>query len=320
MKHPTVHIPEKLPSQQTIMIAEDNAMMRNLFRRTFAHDYRIVEAVNGTQALTLAEAERPDLIVLDILMPDLNGHEVLKRLKADSRFNDVPVVFLTGMTETDDELKGLELGAVDYWTKPIQPHIARARARNYLELKRSRDALAELAFQDGLTGIANRRAFDETLDREWRRARRSDEPVCVILADVDHFKAYNDSRGHGAGDECLSRVAAIFQDHMQRAGDFTARYGGEEFVCLLAKTDITSGAIVAEKIRSAIELAALPHGASDVSEVVTMSFGVAACMPEVLPTAQDLTETADNALYRAKRAGRNRVVTRNINSTQPNLL
>ncbi len=294
---------------KTILIADDNAMMRRLFQHTFAHGHRVVTAENGAQALELAERERPDLIVLDILMPDMDGHEVLKRLKADPCVSDIPVVFLTGMTEAGDELRGLELGAIDYWIKPFQPAIVRARARNYLELKSGRDALTQLAFQDGLTGIANRRAFDEILDHEWRRARRSDEPVCVILADVDHFKAYNDTQGHGAGDACLSRVATIFQNQMQRAGDFTARYGGEEFVCLLANTDLNSGAAVAEKIRAAIEQAALPHGASDVCEVVTMSFGVAACIPEELPTPQDLTEAADTALYRAKHAGRNQVAT-----------
>lgn len=302
-------------TRQRVLIVDDVAMNRAILGESLQRDYDILYAEDGETALELAAADpAPDLILLDIILPGMNGHEVLRRLKAHPRTRNVPVVFITVKGEEEHEQRGLELGAVDYISKPFSLPIVRARVRTHLELKRHRDMLEDLSTQDGLTGIPNRRRFDEVFTREFRRAQREETPLGLVLADIDFFKAFNDHYGHLAGDDCLRNVAGILSRSLRRPMDVLARYGGEEFAIILPNTDLPGAVIVAECLRKAVETLGIPHACSPHGRV-TASFGVAAIHPCAgAPLAPDCPEPealfslADQKLYQAKAAGRNAVV------------
>ncbi len=289
-----------------ILVVDDIPSNVHVLSRILKDDYDIYFATDGEKALDLVQTRLPDLVLLDIMMPGMDGYEVCARIKADPATHDIPVIFISAKSEVEDETRGLEVGAIDFITKPISPPIVKARVRNHLLLKRQTDLLRSLSFLDGLTGIANRRRFDESIAREWRRCARSRQPLSLILLDVDHFKSYNDHYGHQAGDECLRTVAAVLADRVKRTGDLVARYGGEEFVCLLPETEEEGAMQVAERLRSAVAESAIPHAHSSVASHVTISLGVATVIPNVEVAPATLTQTADQLLYQAKRGGRNR--------------
>jgi diguanylate cyclase (GGDEF)-like protein len=278
-----------------------------LLAKVLGQEYDCRLMTDGASALEQAFTDSPDLILLDVLMPGLDGYEVCRRLKQDPRTAHIPVIFLTNLSEEEDEKAGLEAGAIDYIAKPFRLPIVKARVRNHLELKRRGDLLEQLAGLDGLTGIANRRRFDDMLAAEWHRAQRHDAPLALIMIDIDFFKAYNDHYGHPQGDDCLRRVASAMTMVLRRASDFLARYGGEEFAVILADTPLEEALLVAEHMRSRIEEQAIPHGYSAIAPYITISLGVAAQVPSQQDSAADLLAAADAALYRAKAAGRNRV-------------
>jgi diguanylate cyclase (GGDEF)-like protein len=269
--------------------------------------HQISAATNGRQALKLAEVSSPDLILLDVMMPGMDGYEVCAALKANPQLSSIPVIFITALADVEDETRGLGLGAVDYITKPFKEAVVRVRVRTHLELKHQRDILQNLSRLDGLTGIPNRRAFDERLDQDWRRGARMGESLGVLMIDVDLFKQYNDTNGHLAGDDCLRQVAGSLAGGLLRAWDFVARYGGEEFVCLLEGLDLAALSQVAERLRAAVEALQIPHGDSSVSPWVTISIGAALGQPTLEASPTGLVEAADLQLYEAKRSGRNRV-------------
>jgi len=297
-----------MTGRQTILLVDDDIANLKLLRLAFTGGQRILFATGGAEGLAMAQRELPDLIILDVMMPGMDGYDVLSRLKSDDRTQDIPVIFLTGRDDEADERTGLELGAVDYWTKPVKIEIARIRAHNHLELKRHRDMLSRLALTDALCGVPNRRGFDERLEREWRRCLRSERPLSLIMIDVDYFKAFNDHYGHPAGDECLRCIARIIDDALDRPGDMIARYGGEEFACILPETDRAGGMALAERLRLAVTDARIIHEASPVRGEITISLGVATLIPDYIRKPPVLVEIADDALYDAKRAGRNCVV------------
>jgi diguanylate cyclase (GGDEF)-like protein len=291
-----------------ILIVDDVPDNIRVLSRMLADEgHHLTAATSGREALELAEIWMPDLILLDIMMPEMDGYEVCTTLKATSQLSEIPVIFITALADADDETHGLSLGAVDYITKPFKEAVVRLRVRTHLELKRQRDLLDRLCHLDSLTGIPNRRAFDEQFDREWRRAIRAQEPLAAAMIDIDHFKEYNDTYGHPAGDSCLRQVAGILAEGLNRGGDFVARYGGEEFICLFIGADVRGVEAVGEKLRAAIEALRIPHATSPVSPWVTVSVGSAICQPtsEILPVT--LVEAADAQLFLAKRSGRNRV-------------
>lgn len=294
-------------AQLMILMVDDAPTNIQMLHETLKDDYRLFFATNGRDALRLAKESPPDLIILDIIMPEMDGYEVCRLLKADSRLHDIPIIFITSMQQQEDEVVGLELGAVDYIMKPFNPAIVRLRVRNQIALKRQRDQLARLSNLDGLTGIPNRRALDATLEREWRRCHRSNKPLSLIMADIDHFKSYNDTYGHLQGDDCLKLVGTTLQQTLVRPGDLLARYGGEEFIALLPETDATGAALVAHKMMQAIRALDLPHTGSTTSDQVTISIGVATTLPERITSSAVLLEAADTALYLAKQGGRNQV-------------
>jgi len=291
----------------TILVADDTLSNIELLEAMLGADYEILFAVNGKEACEIALAESPDLILMDVMMPEMDGFEACARLKADRRTETIPVIFITALDQEAEETRGLELGAIDFIAKPFSPPVVKARIRNHILLKKQGDLLRGLSFRDGLTGLANRRRFDQFLDAEWRRGIRSGAPLSLIMMDIDFFKAYNDGLGHLAGDDCLRRIAQTLAGAVQRPSDLTARYGGEEFVCILSETELTGARRVAGHVQTAVAEAALSHPGSSVSAWVTLSMGVATLIPTLEDSPQTLILAADQALYAAKNGGRNRI-------------
>jgi diguanylate cyclase (GGDEF)-like protein len=291
-----------------ILIVDDTPTNIQVLAEGLRADYRVKVATSGKTALdVVAKQGAPDLILLDVMMPEMDGYEVCRQLKQNSETSGIPVIFVTARNEVSDEERGLRLGAVDYITKPFHLSIVRARLQNHLKLKQMTKLLETMAWLDGLTCIPNRRRFDEALDTEWKRAQRTSAPLSLIMVDIDHFKEYNDNYGHGAGDACLKRVASELAASVTRAGDFVARYGGEEFVLLMPETDSKGAYMLAELLRSRTEELRIPHGHSSASCWVTISVGFASVIPSAEANASTLLEEADRMLYQAKNAGRNRV-------------
>lgn len=290
----------------TVLIVDDEQHNRSLLTELLKDDYQLILAKNGEQAIERAREHQPDLILLDVVMPGTDGHAVIRSLKQDDLTRHIPVIFITALDSFDDQKTGLELGAVDYIAKPFHPPIVRVRVRNHLQLVQQRRLLEQLAMFDSLTGIPNRRRFDDVLDQEWRRCRRLGQPLSLIVADIDHFKRFNDTYGHAEGDEVLRRIAILLQHALRRPGDFVCRYGGEEFVMLLPAIDAEGGRALAEATRAAAAAEPVPV-AGGVRLTVTLSMGGATCLPAAAGPDASLFQRADAALYAAKHGGRNRV-------------
>ncbi len=299
---------EELPQKFTVLVVDDNALNIRIIT-DLLKDYGVVLAAsNGLDALHMVSSEpAPDLILLDIMMPNMDGYQVCRQIKAAEETKDIPVIFLTAKNDAANEEYGLSLGAIDYITKPFNPSILKARVKNHLMLKHYRDCLAKIGMVDGLTGIPNRRRFDETMAIEWRRAMRYGHPLSLIMADIDHFKNYNDTYGHLEGDGCLRKVATRLSQTLKRPGDMVGRWGGEEFACILPETDSVGAMFVAEELRKSIIDLSIPHKSSPVAPIITISLGVASMIPTPERDPAELIKHSDEALYTAKRAGRNRI-------------
>lgn len=291
----------------TLLIVDDEKQNRLLLTELFGTTYKIIQAKNGVQALEKARQHRPDLILLDVLMPEMDGMGVLRELKRDDATRLIPVIFITALSSATDEENGLNLGAVDYISKPFHPPIVRVRVRNQLQLVHQRRLLEQLASLDGLTGIPNRRQFDATLLKEWHRCQRNQQPLSLIVADVDFFKKYNDALGHAAGDRVLQEVAATLRQAARRPGDLVARYGGEEFVLLLPETNATGAQALAEGLQQLLHSKAFAHPNSSLGPWLTMSMGGNTIVPSTTALDPEFFALADAALYRAKHQGRNQV-------------
>lgn len=294
-----------------VLVAEDSLVVRAVLRRQLEeHGYEVVEADDGAEALRLARERLPHVILLDVEMPRLDGHQVLAELKNDPRLSDTPVVFLTGRTKTEDVVEALRLGAHDYLRKPFDHAelIARVTAAARVkalhdELQRRAEELDRMSRLDALTGLHNRRHLDEHLRATVSAAKRRKQWLAVLMIDVDHFKSVNDSLGHAAGDEVLCEVARRLTRAL-RAEDVAGRWGGEEFLVLLPQTDAEGAVVVGERVRALVDKG--PVRLADGEVPVTVSVGVAGGLG---PDGDDLVQRADTALYEAKAAGRNRVVT-----------
>jgi diguanylate cyclase (GGDEF)-like protein len=320
------------------LVVDDDDMNREVMRRYLRSlGYgNISLAENGKQALEMIDQQSFDLVLLDVTMPLVNGHQVLARMKEDHRHRNIPVVMISALDEAERIASCIEVGADDYITKPFDHTILRARVTACLDRKRLRDqeethriellkAYADLeeAYrnlevannklelmnrQDGLTGIANRSFFDATLDREWKVSARNNELFSLVMFDIDFFKQYNDTYGHLSGDECLRQVAQTAAKIVQRPRDIVARYGGEEFGVILPDTHAEGALVVAERLRQNISGLAIPHATSQVGlvpPVVTISLGVVTMVAEVGKSPSEAVAIADKALYAAKRGGRN---------------
>lgn len=295
-------------ARQKILIVDDMPINILTLGEVLRSRYDIVVAVNGSKALSIAQSDQsPDLILLDIEMPDMDGWQVCRHLKTTEKTRNIPVIFITGHDEVSEVMAGFESGAVDYISKPFNISVVQARVQTHLELKKQRDLLEQLASVDALTGIPNRRMFDEYFAREWRRSMRSASPISLIFMDVDFFKTYNDNYGHAEGDRCLENIAAILKHTLKRVTDFVARYGGEEFVAVLPEMNLDEAVEMAESMRKNIANSNIPHAYSEVADRITLSLGVSSVIPVVDILPEDLIKAADAALYIAKDNGRNQV-------------
>jgi diguanylate cyclase (GGDEF)-like protein len=295
---------------QIVLVADDDAINRQVLAELLKPEYTVLLAKNGEQALERAARHTPDLILLDVMMPDMDGYEVLRRLRLDPRTQDLAVIFVSGLDRPEDEANGLKMGASDYIAKPFDATVVMARVALHLQLVRQRRLLERMAHVDGLTQLANRRRFDELYATEWQRAQRSGSPLSLALLDIDSFKQYNDHYGHPAGDRVLRALARTVAACLRRPADLAARYGGEEVVLLLPDTDAFQAQAVMDTVCSAIAALKIPHAASAVAPMLTVSVGGATlgeCGPE---SSEALFAAADQHLYRAKQGGRNRVVWR----------
>jgi len=290
-----------------LLVVDDQPINIQVMHQIFASQYQVFMATSGQQALDFCHKTPPDLVLLDVVMPGMDGFEVCQALKADPTTSDIPVIFVTAHTDAAQETRGLDVGAVDFISKPVNPAVVRARVKTQLTLKLQSDLMRKLVFLDGLTGVFNRRYFDQQLAVETARSQRSRSPLALIMLDVDFFKRYNDHYGHQAGDDCLRDIAATLKESLRRPADLVARYGGEEFACILPDTAYDDALLIAADLEKNVRLRNIPHAASQVSDVVTISLGVAGQPGNVTSDAAVLLALADAQLYCAKNAGRARV-------------
>lgn len=297
------------PTRQKILVVDDSPLNTKIMETALIEDYEVLISHNGKEALSICNSnDPPDLILLDVIMPEIDGYEICRRLNRSEKTKDIPVIFLTSLTESKDIEFGLTLGAIDYITKPFSVPIIKAKIKNHLALKYYQDTLKINTDVDQLTQIANRRRFDDTMTKEIKKAKRTGTILSVLLLDIDHFKFYNDTYGHLEGDACLKKVATTLATTLKRPKDLAARWGGEEFTCLLPNTNTEGAQNVAEALRKAIQNLNIPHESSPVNDVVTVSIGVVSSNPIDENSFDNLLKRADEALYQAKETGRNRIV------------
>lgn len=290
----------------TVLIVDDIPANIAILSDLLKESYKIKVANNGQRAIELARAkEKPDLILLDIEMPLMSGYDVCKKLKESSATKDIPIIFVSAKDSLKDEEYGLKLGAIDYIKKPFHPAIIKIRVKNHITLKLKSDKLEEISMCDSLTGISNRRFFDEVFEKKYKETSRDKKNLGLIMIDIDYFKFYNDHYGHWKGDECLIKVARAIKKSIKRPSDIASRYGGEEFIVLLKDIDKEGIKKVAEALIDAVANLKIEHEYSLVSKYVTISAGVALKERQEI-SMQELLKEADNELYRAKESGRNR--------------
>ncbi|EOB6643282.1 diguanylate cyclase [Vibrio fluvialis] len=290
----------------TVLVVDDQATNIQLIYQLLKNEYDVLMATTGQQAIAVCREHKPDLILMDVLMPDINGWETCKILKRDPDIATIPVIFVTALTDQDDENACWDAGAVDFLQKPINANTLKHRVRAHLTLKHQSDLLRSLAYVDGLTGISSRRHFDQYMEAQMGHAFRKQESLGVLLIDIDFFKQYNDRYGHIAGDDCLRQVAQSLKQSCLRSADMVARYGGEEFVLVLPDTNERGLERIAQRIKQQLEQEAIAHIGSPTS-LLTVSAGGAVYLPGELPDgAEAMLILADTMLYKAKAEGRNR--------------
>ena len=310
-----------------ILIADDDPLMRFQLRRALEQEgHRVAEAKDGQECLDLYMQSQPDLVLLDALMPVMDGFDCCAQLQGLPVDLLAPVLMITGLGDTESIDRAFEVGATDYATKPFHWAVLRQRVHRLIQqfwlqqqqrllqqqLEASNQQLQRLASVDELTQVANRRRFDRYLEQEWQRMLREKLPVGAVLCDIDFFKAYNDSYGHQAGDRCLQQVAGAITASTKRPADLVTRYGGEEFAVILPNTDAAGSLKVAERIRLAVKALQIPHCRSLVADSITLSLGTASLTPMPHLTSVQLIAIADQALYRAKQSGRDRVMVESL--------
>jgi diguanylate cyclase (GGDEF)-like protein len=295
-----------------ILIVDDSRLIAHVAKTMLTkRGHEIIVAQDGKAGLEAAKSEKPDIILLDVIMPIMDGYEVCEHLKEDDSTKEIPIIMVTSKAEAADKVKGLELGALDYVTKPFDEGELIARVNIHLRLRELYEAvqeqnrqLQEMANRDGLTGLYNHRYFHEQLSQDFLRAKRYHENLSCVLFDIDFFKKFNDTYGHQTGDIVLKALASVVQ-RATRESDLSARYGGEEFALILYHTDGPAAYEMAERLRTMVE----SHEVQDNGNVlrVTISLGVATFPHERVHDSKELVDYADQALYKAKDNGRNRV-------------
>ncbi|WP_412497643.1 diguanylate cyclase [Vibrio furnissii] len=289
----------------TVLVVDDQPTNIQLIYQLLKKEYDVLMATSGQQALAVCREHKPDLILMDVLMPDMNGWDTCQTLKRDPDIATIPVIFVTALTDQDDENACWDAGAVDFLQKPINANTLKHRVRAHLTLKHQSDLLRSLAYVDGLTGVSSRRHFDQYLDTQLGHAFRKQESLGVLLIDIDFFKQYNDRYGHIAGDDALRQVAQNLKQSCLRSTDLVARYGGEEFVMVLPDTDEAGLEHIAQRIKYQLEQQAIAHTGSPTA-LLTVSAGGAIYWPGEQPSSTEaMLMLADTMLYKAKAQGRN---------------
>jgi diguanylate cyclase (GGDEF)-like protein len=323
-KHPhqeEINISETTASKLAlILVVDDDLFMRKILVRYLEREnYRVVEATNGMEALKLYQEHQPDMILLDAMMPVLDGFECCSRLQKLPNGDHTPILIITALEDRESVDRAYEVGASDYVTKPIHWAVLRQRVRRLLEqanLRQQLEAanqqlavfikeLQRLVSIDGLTQVANRRCLDEYLDQECKRSHREQLPISLVLCDIDFFKNYNDNYGHQEGDRCLQEIAQALSQCTNRPADLVARYGGEEFAIILPNTDAEGGLNVAMRATEMVRSLKLLHNYSKAAPYVTISCGVATLVPPQQFQPINILKAADLSLYLAKAEGRN---------------
>jgi len=292
---------------EKILIVDDSLLQATKLKAIIEDEYDVAIAQTAEDGLRRAHDEDFSLILLDVVMPEMDGFTLLKKLQEEIITQSVPVILITSLSDVENEQHGLILGAVDYITKPYIPLIVKARVNTHVKLYRYRRQIEEQSMTDQLTGIANRRRYDRYSLTKWHEAARLQVPFTICMFDIDHFKVYNDTFGHPAGDKVIAAVAKIIFSHLKRSTDFVARYGGEEFVAISMGEPSKKMFEHLKKIRQAIEDIHIPHSPT-VSEWVTVSVGGVTVIPETGSAYDIYLKIADTMLYDAKKHGRNRVV------------
>ncbi|OQX88946.1 hypothetical protein B6D60_00615 [candidate division KSB1 bacterium 4484_87] len=312
---------DKLAQKSTVLVVDDLPLNRKLQRLFLTEGgYRVIFAEDGIEALQKVKKHSPDLILLDVMMPRMDGFQVCRHIKNNSQTRFIPIILVTALNEIESKIKGIEAGADDFIAKPFNKLELLARVKSLLRIKHlnkelqqkirqleeAQIKLKKLAITDGLTGAYNYRFFKEQLEKELIRAKRHNNHISIVMMDIDYFKQYNDAHGHPAGDYVLRTIANILRNNIRNI-DIAARYGGEEFALILIETNHKAASIVAEKIRKLIEDFNFKLEESQPSGKITVSMGVST-FPEDGKTFNELIDTADRRLYKAKEMGRNRVV------------
>jgi diguanylate cyclase (GGDEF)-like protein len=292
--------------KNSILIMEDSLLCQKQLIGILGDTYHVVAARTAHEALNTLTEMIPDLILLDIMMPDIDGRDIIKILKNSKEIQHVPVIFITSLSDADTERSGLALGAADFIAKPIDPAIVKLRVQNQMQMVNQLNIVRQMGTIDELTGLPNRRSFDERLALFWRKAKRDKKTISLLMVDIDHFKAYNDTYGHLQGDEALKALAVILNGALKRAGDYAVRWGGEEFAVVLPDTGHEGAMKVAEEVRAQAENAEIA-GMDGTITKITVSVGVCTHVPMQKCGTDILVDNADKALYRAKVEGRNRV-------------
>ena len=307
--------PGALPEEEAlILVVDDNPdNLEIISTRLEFRGYRVSTAERGDEAIQAVTEHHPDLMLLDIMMPDMDGYEVARRIRATDDLAYIPIIFVTARDSTEDKVTGLDAGADDYLTKPINFPELEARVRSMLRIKRLQDQLEEknreleeLSISDGLTGLYNHRHLHELLQEEFDRSKRTGEPISVVMFDLDKFKNVNDTWGHQAGDEVLKTLADILRESAREI-DRLGRYGGEEFLAILPDSDPDAGVTFAERVREMVDKQKFEIGAEEALSM-TISAGVATYPHDEPDGPRRLVHYADQALYSAKHSGRNTVV------------
>ena len=298
-----------------ILVVDDETSNIDALARILLPTYEVFVAKNGKTAVERALSLSPDIILLDVILPDMTGFDVIVKLKSMDSTMRIPVIFITGLDSRENEAKGLMLGAVDYITKPFINSIVLARVHTHVKIVEYISTIERLTQVDGLTNIANRRSFDQQMGMEWDRSVRNKTPISFMMIDIDRFKNYNDTYGHPQGDTLLKAMALVFQNSLYRSTDFVARYGGEEFAILLPGVDEEGALDVAERIRANVEYTVVPC-VDGTHTSVTVSIGLVTDNPDQsdIGNAKEFISRADKALYEAKNTGRNRVCTADDNN------
>ncbi len=289
----------------TILVVDDMSTNLLILSDLLKDEYDVKIAKNGKKALELVHSNQEiDLILLDVMMPDIDGYEVCKELKNNTKTKNIPIIFVTARDNDEDEEYGLNLGAIDYITKPFNKAIVKLRVKNHLELKLKSDLLEELSMYDGLTHIPNRRFFDKNFEMAYKDVTRENHSLALMMIDIDFFKPYNDNYGHGKGDETLKKVAQALTFTLKRPTDLVARYGGEEFVILIKNIERNSLEKIANKLLRVIHELSIVHEYSKSNSIVTISIGISYTKNPKLFTKEELLKIADEELYKAKENGK----------------